>query len=147
MAKKNKFYKFVTLIKIISIIFLFNITFILQPNNVQAGVSNHNNNIENIERKLVKSYSSKFCNAKGIGLSTSVALKLTIEENSDPSFNPIFWPEIIKSGKKSFSTINKNDLSKLIANDIIENCGITISLSGQKGADYFYEEYLKDKLK
>ena len=43
--------------------------------------------IKNLEEKIAKGYTAKFCNAIGMGMSKESSLRLAINENSSPIFN------------------------------------------------------------
>ena len=94
---------------------------------------------ENVEavliKKISKSYTNKFCNSIGFGLSKESAMNFSIKEN-DQVFNK----------RKGFDNINKELLAEEIAIAVIENCGYPINLSGDKGVQEFKNYYLsKDK--
>ena len=90
---------------------------------------------ENIDSKLMKkvsqSYTKKFCNSIGFGLSKESAMKFSIKEN-----NQVF------SKRKEFNNINKELLAEEIAILVIERCGYPINLSGDKGIQEFKNYYL-----
>ena len=86
-------------------------------------------------QKVSKSYTKKFCNAIGFGLSKESAMKFSIEENR----------QVFKK-KKEINNINKELLAEEIAISVIEQCGYPINLSGEKGINEFKNYYLsKDK--
>ena len=82
-------------------------------------------------KKVSKSYTKKFCNAIGFGLSKESAMNFSIKENNQ-AFNK----------RKGFNTINKELLAEEIATGVIEKCGYPISLSGEKGILEFKSYYL-----
>ncbi len=82
-------------------------------------------------QKISKSYTKKFCNAIGFGLSKESAMKFSIEENKQ-SFKK----------KKGINNIDKDLLAEEIANSVIEECGYPINLSGEKGVQEFKNYYL-----
>ena len=85
--------------------------------------------------KVSKSYTKKFCNAIGFGLSKESAMNFSLEENK----------QVFKK-KKEINTINKELLAEEIAVSVIEKCGYPLSLSGEKGVLEFKNYYLsKDK--
>tara|TARA_X000001036_G_C20078623_1_gene562209 strand:- start:44 stop:433 length:390 start_codon:yes stop_codon:yes gene_type:complete len=85
--------------------------------------------------KVSKSYTKKFCNAIGFGLSKESAMNFSFEENK----------QVFKK-KKEINTINKELLAEEIAVSVIEKCGYPLSLSGEKGVLEFKNYYLsKDK--
>ena len=90
---------------------------------------------EGIDNKLInkvsQSYTKKFCNAIGFGLSKESAMEFSLAENKQ-----IF----IK--KKGFNDINKELLAEEIAISVIEKCGYPINLSGEKGILEFKNYYL-----
>ena len=86
-------------------------------------------------KKISKSYTKKFCNAIGFGLSKESAMKFSMEENR----------QVFKK-KKELNNINKEFLAEEIAVSVIEQCGYPINLSGEKGINEFKNYYLsKDK--
>ena len=86
-------------------------------------------------KKVSQSYTKKFCNAIGFGLSKESAMKFSIEENR----------QVFKK-KKEINNINKELLAEEIAISVIEQCGYPINLSGENGINEFKNYYLsKDK--
>ena len=86
-------------------------------------------------RKVSKSYTKKFCNAIGFGLSKESAMNFSLEENKQ-----------VFQKKKEINNINKDLLAEEIAMSVIEKCGYPINLSGEKGVLEFKNYYLsKDK--
>ena len=123
---KDKFKK-ITL-KLFTFVFLIcSILIIVQTKEVNAS--------ENIDSKLIKkvsqSYTKKFCNSIGFGLSKESAMNFSIKEN-----NQVFYK------RKGFSNINKELLAEEIAILVIEKCGYPINLSGDKGIQEFKNYYL-----
>ena len=90
-----------------------------------------------LEQKIAASYSNKFCNSIGIGISPEGATRLTIKENQESKFNPSLWIELASSGKKNLDLINQDELDEIISTKVVQDCGSAIGLSGQKGADEF----------
>ena len=82
-------------------------------------------------KKVSKSYTKKFCNSIGFGLSKESAMNFSIKEN-----NQVF----IK--KKGFKNINKELLAEEIAIAVVEKCGYPINLSGENGVMEFKDYYL-----
>tara|TARA_B100000214_G_scaffold132551_1_gene94283 strand:- start:15 stop:419 length:405 start_codon:yes stop_codon:yes gene_type:complete len=88
-----------------------------------------------LTKKIAKSYTKKFCNAVGFGLSKESAMNFSIKENNQ-EFNK----------RKGFNNINKDLLSETIAISVIEKCGYPINLEGEPGIQEFKNYYLsKDK--
>ena len=86
-------------------------------------------------KKVSKSYTNKFCNAIGFGLSKESAMNFSFEEN-----NQVF------KKKKEINNINKEFLAEEIAISVIEQCGYPLNLSGENGINEFKNYYLsKDK--
>ena len=81
--------------------------------------------------KVSRSYTKKFCNAVGFGLSKESAMNFSIKEN-----NQVF------NNKKEFNNINKDLLSEKIATAVIEKCGYPINLTGDQGIKEFKNYYL-----
>ncbi len=90
---------------------------------------------EGIDNKLInkvsKSYTKKFCNAIGFGLSKESAMNFSLAENKQ-----------VFNKKKGFNEINKELLAEEIAISVIEKCGYPINLSGEKGILEFKNYYL-----
>ena len=82
-------------------------------------------------KKISQSYTKKFCNAIGFGLSKESAMIFSIEEN-----NQVF------KNRKEFSSINKELIAEEVAISVIEKCGYPINLSGEKGIIEFKNYYL-----
>ena len=95
---------------------------------------------EGIDNKLInkvsQSYTKKFCNAIGFGLSKESAMDFSLEENK----------QVFKK-KKGFHDINKELLAEEIALSVIEKCGYPINLSGEKGILEFKNYYLSKDTK
>ena len=82
-------------------------------------------------KKVSKSYTNKFCNAIGFGLSKESAMTFSIEENK----------QVFKK-RKEMNNINKELLAEEIAISVIEKCGYPINLTGEKGILDFKNYYL-----
>ena len=86
-------------------------------------------------KKVSRSYTNKFCNSIGFGLSKESSMNFSLKEN-----NQVF------NKRKNFENINKEALAEEIAIGVIEKCGYPIKLSGEKGIMEFKNYYLsKDK--
>ena len=86
-------------------------------------------------KKVSRSYTKKFCNSIGFGLSKESSMNFSLKEN-----NQVF------KKRKNFENINKEALAEEIAIGVIEKCGYPIKLSGEKGIMEFKNYYLsKDK--
>tara|TARA_B100000579_G_scaffold374131_1_gene338160 strand:- start:123 stop:509 length:387 start_codon:yes stop_codon:yes gene_type:complete len=82
-------------------------------------------------KKMSKSYTKKFCNSIGFGLSKESAMNFSLKEN-----NQVF------NKRKEFNNINKELLAEATAIGVIENCGYPINLLGEKGIQEFKSYYL-----
>ena len=82
-------------------------------------------------KKASQSYTKKFCNSIGFGLSKESAMNFSLEENK----------QVFKK-KKEFNNINKELLAEEIAVSFVEDCGYPINLSGEKGVLEFKNYYL-----
>ena len=82
-------------------------------------------------KKVSDSYTKKFCNSIGFGLSKESAMKFSLKEN-----NQVF------NKKKGFNNINKELLADKIAIAVVEKCGYPINLSGELGILEFKTYYL-----
>ena len=86
-------------------------------------------------KKVSSSYTNKFCNAIGFGLSKESAMNFSMEENK----------QVFKK-RKEFKNINKEVLAEKIAISVVEKCGYPINLSGEKGVLEFKNYYLSKDL-
>ena len=82
-------------------------------------------------KKASQSYTKKFCNSIGFGLSKESAMNFSLKEN-----NQVF------NKRKGFNKINKELLAEEIAISVVEECGYPINLSGEKGFLDFKGYYL-----
>ena len=82
-------------------------------------------------KKVSKSYTKRFCNAIGFGLSKESAMNFSLEENK----------QVFKE-RKEFKNINKELLAEEIAISVVEQCGYPINLFGDKGIKEFKRYYL-----
>ena len=86
-------------------------------------------------KKVSKSYTQKFCNSIGFGLSKESAMNFSLKEN-----NQVF------KKRKGFNNLNKELLAEEIAIAVVEKCGYPINLSGENGILEFKDYYIsKDK--
>tara|TARA_Y100001968_G_scaffold325026_1_gene365559 strand:- start:61 stop:447 length:387 start_codon:yes stop_codon:yes gene_type:complete len=114
--------------RIFTFIFIMCSTFVFfQTDSLYAAESNDNKLIE----KISQSYTRKFCNAIGFGLSKESAMDFSIAENK----------QVFKN-KKGIKNINKELLAEEVAISVIEKCGYPINLSGEKGIMEFKNYYL-----
>ena len=116
------------ILNIFAFIFLISSSFIIfQTKEIYAS--------ENVDsafiKKISQSYTRKFCNSIGFGLSKESAMNFSLKEN-----NQVFQK------RKGFNKINKELLSEEIATAVIEKCGYPINLSGEKGILEFKSYYL-----
>ena len=123
---KDKFKKIN--LKLFSFVFVIYLTLIIiQPRTVSAS--------ENVDslfiQKVSKSYTKKFCNSIGFGLSKESAMNFSLKEN-----NQVF------NKRKEFRTINKEILADRIATTVVEKCGYPINLLGERGVLEFKNYYL-----
>ena len=120
-------------LRLFTLIFImFSILFFFQTESLSAAESSDHKLIN----KVSKSYTKKFCNAIGFGLSKESAMDFSLEENK----------QVFKS-KKGFYDINKELLAEEIAISVIEKCGYPINLSGEKGILEFKKYYLSKEAK
>ena len=82
-------------------------------------------------KKVSQSYTKKFCNSIGFGLSKESAMNFSLKEN-----NQVF------NKRKEFKNINKELLADEIAIAVVDKCGYPINLSGEKGILEFKSYYL-----
>ena len=113
------------------IVLIFSTLFIFHTDELYASESADSTLI----KKVSRSYTKKFCNSIGFGLSKESSMNFSIKEN-----NQVF------NKRKNFENINKEALAEEIAIGVIEKCGYPIKLSGEKGIMEFKNYYLsKDK--
>ncbi len=127
---------------LIGAILIYSLIAIVLP---EKSYSVENADLIALKEKVSKGYSSKFCNALGMGLSIESATKLTISENSDPKFNPSLWLSLAFSKENLFNEISKEDLSESISENISQNCGSRIGLYSEKEINEF-SKYILDSL-
>ena len=82
-------------------------------------------------KKVSKSYTKKFCNAIGFGLSKESAMNFSFEENK----------QVFKK-RKEINNLSKESLAEEIAVSVVEQCGYPINLSGNEGILEFKNYYL-----
>ena len=118
--------------------------FLFITNKIEAKpiIANDSDDSIQLQTRVAKGYSDKFCNAIGIGVSKDGAAKLAISENLDPKFNPALWLELVLSGKKNLGTIDNNLLAEKVSSNVVRDCGNPIGLSGEKGVNDFKEYFL-----
>ena len=97
-----------------------------------------------IQTKIAKSYSNKFCNAIGIGMSKQSAMKLSIMENSKLKYNTSLWLDIAFKGKEEIEEINKSEFSKGIYQTILEDCGSAIESMAGTSMKEFEDEFISE---
>ena len=119
-------------LKLFSLIFIMcSILIFFQTESLSASESSDHKLIN----KVSQSYTKKFCNAIGFGLSKESAMDFSLAENKQ-----------VYKKKKGFYDIDKESLAEEIAISVIEKCGYPINLSGEKGILEFKNYYLsKDK--
>ena len=119
--KKITFRLCALIFSIFSTLIIFNTEELYASENVDSVLIN----------KVSNSYTKKFCNSIGFGLSKESAMKFSIKEN-----NQVF------SKRKGFNNINKELLAEEIAVSVIEKCGYPINLAGESGIKEFKSYYL-----
>ena len=123
---KSKFEKI--MLRLIALIFfIFSTLTIIPTEELYASESTDSVLI----KKVSKSFTKKFCNSIGFGLSKESAMNFSLAEN-----NQVF------NKKKDFKNINKELLAEEIAISVVEECGYPINLSGEKGIQEFKSYYL-----
>ena len=114
---------------------------IIFPLKAIADQSIETNRISSLQEKIAKSYSSKFCNAIGMGISKEGSTRLTINENKESKFNPSLWFELAKSGKDNLEKVDQEQLLDLLSMKIVKDCGAAIGLAGQEGVESFKDYF------
>ena len=111
------------LISSICLIF-FPFSLIFGPFNLDLNALTINQNDKLIGR-ISKDFSKKFCNGIGFGLSQESALDFAMKENM----------AIFKN--KGLESIDNNKIAKEMSIAVIDNCGYSLNLSGEKWAFSF----------
>ena len=120
-------FKKITLVLLTFIFIIFSSLFIVPTEELYASES-----VDSILiKKVSQSYTNKFCNSIGFGLSKESSMKFSLKEN-----NQVF------NKRKEFNNINKELLAEEIAISVVEKCGYPINLSGEKGILEFKNYYL-----
>ncbi len=115
-------------LKLFTYILLICVTLIL----VQTEELHASDSVDSVLRqKVSQSYTRKFCNSIGFGLSKESAMKFSLNEN-----NQVF------NKRKGYKNLNKELLAEEIAISVIDKCGYTIKLSGEGGVEEFKNYYL-----
>tara|TARA_Y100001968_G_C19380615_1_gene730125 strand:- start:899 stop:1282 length:384 start_codon:yes stop_codon:yes gene_type:complete len=115
------------ILRVFLLIFVVFTTLVVPTEIVYASESGDSNFI----KKFSRSYTNKFCNAIGFGLSKESAMNFSMEENK----------QVFKK-RKEINNINKELLADEIAISVIEQCGYPINLSGAEGIQEFKSYYL-----
>ena len=124
MGNKNKKIR----LKLFAFIFImYSTLFLFQTETLYASESDESAFI----KKVSRSYTKKYCNAIGFGLSNESAMNFSIEENKQ-----------VFNKKKEFNNVNQNLLAEEIASSVVEKCGYPINLYGEKGIQIFKSFYL-----
>ena len=110
--------------------FIFTICLTVVPSHAEILYASEND-YSILIQKISKSYTKKFCNAVGFGLSKESAMNFSIKENK----------EVFKK-RKGINNINKELLAEEIGSSVVEKCGYPINLSGEKGTLDFKNYYL-----
>ena len=87
-----------------------------------------------LQNRISNNFSSKYCKAIENGFSKDEAMKSAIVKTENIisfSYNP----------QKKW--IEKNDLSKQISLQVVNDCGRAIGLMGKEGVDYFKSYFLE----
>ena len=109
------------------IILIFSTLFIFHTDELYASESIDSTFI----KKVSRSYTKKFCNSIGFGLSKESSMNFSLKEN-----NQVF------NKRKNFKNINKEALAEEIAIGVVEKCGYPINLLGDKGIQEFKNYYI-----
>ena len=109
------------------IILIFSTLFIFHTDELYASESVDSTLI----KKVSRSYTKKFCNSIGFGLSKESSMNFSLKEN-----NQVF------NKKKGYYNINKEILAEEIALEVVEKCGYPINLSAERGILDFKNYYL-----
>ena len=123
----NDKFKKITSMLFAFILFIYSTLAIVHTEELYASESNDSV----LLKKVSQSYTKKFCNSIGFGLSKESAMNFSLAEN-----NQVF------NKRKDFNHINKELLAEEIANAVVIKCGYPINLSGEKGVKEFKSYYL-----
>tara|TARA_Y100001968_G_C19265367_1_gene671390 strand:- start:527 stop:934 length:408 start_codon:yes stop_codon:yes gene_type:complete len=121
------------LFSLFTFIFILSSTFLASTSEALSA-SESDNSI--LIKKVSSSYTRKFCNAIGFGLSKESAMKFSLEENK----------QVFKN-RKGINNLNKELLAEEIARSVVEQCGYPINLSGEKDIIEFKSYYLSEDMK
>ncbi len=128
---------------LLSIFFLLNSLFYLQPASAKELTAEGK---ATLEETISKGYSSKFCNAIGMGVSKKGAIKLSIVENSKPSFNPSLWLDLAFSGEEKFKELDQDRIVELAADKVIDQCGGAIGINDSNDIETFKFEFKSEAI-
>ena len=123
----NDKFKKITSMLFAFILFIYSTLAIVHTEELYASESNDSV----LLKKVSQSYTKKFCNSIGFGLSKESAMNFSLKEN-----NQVF------NKRKGMDSINKELLAEEIAIAVVEKCGYPINLSGEKGVLEFKSYYL-----
>ncbi len=123
--------------KVIPFLSIVLILFTLIPTKLLAVETINQKNNSNLEYKIAKGYSNKFCNAIGIGVSVDGALKMAISENKEASFNPSLWLDLAFNGEKEINSVDKERIKSIVSSDVVQKCGYPLGLIGEDGIKEF----------
>ncbi len=110
-----------------------------------AGETYNTNEIKNIEQKIAKGYSSKFCNAIGMGLSKESSMRLAINENTSSRFNPSLWIDLALGKENNINQVSEDELDNTIITNIVDTCGYPLGLSNDEDIKQFKNYFLNVK--
>ena len=114
----KKLFSFLTKLGVIlAIVGIFLLT--TSPEKAIAENSLEIKKLDKLQEKIASSYSSKFCNGIGIGISKEGSTRLTITENKESKFNPSLWFELATSGKNNIEKIDESQVLDLLSKKII----------------------------
>ncbi len=99
---------------------------------------------EKLEISISKGYSNKFCNAVAMGVSKETALKMSINENSKPLFNPGLWKELIVSGDSKIKEVSNEKIAETAASQASRLCGSALGISGQDAKEMLKSDFLQE---
>ena len=143
MARKKTFLNLSKVNLLILSIVLVLIT--LSPKDLMALETVNEPIYSKLEYKIAKGYSNKFCNAIGIGVSIEGALRMTVSENREASFNPSLWLDLALNRDEEINDFDKDSLTSLVSSEVVDKCGYPIGLAGEDGEKYF-EEIFKEAM-
>ncbi len=100
---------------------------------------------DSLSDKIAINYADKYCNALGIGMAKESALKLSILENKEQSYNPSMWLLMLSKDKDRIETVDNNILANKVLEKIQNKCNSIAEIRTKAEEDEFEIEFLNLK--